>query len=988
MALRASEILLILRAKNQASMTIRRVAKDVQFLGRTIKANQPGFDMLGRGRRAASQGAAMTHLGGAGALAGGATLLGLGAASKQFADFDKMASQAATQIGNINNSVEDVVANTGRLRNEILDMMGDFPATAQEMSGAAFEIFSSADVGFTGGIKLLELFNQTAVAGMTDLETATSGAMTVLNNFGDPAGPIGQSRDLMNDMFSIIRFGRVDLATLNTMMNQIAPAAAAADQSLSDVGGAIAVLTRRLGPGIASAGLARLFEIFQRRDFQEGMRKAGLAITDAQGQLLPLEEILARLTALGAKPGKDLQNLIQTVTAFGAGEGQGVQATVQARRALVTLLKNYEDYVDIQGRSIRNNNQFFKQLAAQQESLGVRWETFTNRLRANILRIGEDAIPIFEDIGENVEPLIDAWEGLDSQTKSTIVTLTGSAAVFALVGGAILGVAGVIRGLYGLLVMTSAVLGGRLIVQMREFYTWMNLIATQQGGLRFAMEGIRGMAARVLSMASMPAIAIGFTLAFQGDGWKGILGQALIGAGVGAQFGPAGAIIGAITVPIVLKIIDDVTGDDDASNPLNRLKTQLEELPVSQLQDMLKMPANAGEEVQRAIRESIAAVKRRNQAISSTLPEGSLTEIAAEAAKNVIPRTGEDVVRGIKAVTKKVGDATKKGMFANAKNIDQLNAQVAKQLKDNNKTLEDWAEQRADVLRSATEEQQSIVDQAVSTLQSTYDEFQQMNTQAMGELFSGPWLTSETFNLAEEWGITPAIQDLNRDLREQIAAFNDWQRNLRAIGQRGAPAELLQSLEALGPDAVDKLEVLRKASPKMFAEFVRLWKSRQNAIKRETEIDFSAQLKQWNQYGKDIAFQIITGLRSENPQLQAGFERYITKNFGGALQKVKDEALAEFYRENPEARKAEKQAAAIKRAGAARAAQIRQGDKTTITIHQQPGESGPAFAKRVAWETQRRKGRAKVVGKPRKSPAKAENATSAAKRPATVRGGN
>ena len=229
MAVSGHEILLIFRAKNQASATIRKVAKDVNFLGRTVQANQRGAGTMRMGRRAAGLGAAMTHIGGAATLAGGGALFGLGTAARGFAEFDKLATQAATQIGSINNSTNDVIQNASRLRNAVLSEMQTFPDSAEVMSQAAYDIFSSMDVNFNKGIGLLHLFNQAGVAGMTDVATATDGAITVLNNFGNPNGPIGKSRDLLNDMFSIIRFGRIDLETLNTMMNQIAPAAAAAD---------------------------------------------------------------------------------------------------------------------------------------------------------------------------------------------------------------------------------------------------------------------------------------------------------------------------------------------------------------------------------------------------------------------------------------------------------------------------------------------------------------------------------------------------------------------------------------------------------------------------------------------------------------------------------------------------------------------------------------------------------------------------------------
>jgi TP901 family phage tail tape measure protein len=936
-AIRGSEIVLILRAKNQASMTIRRVARDVQFLGRTIKQNDPGFQALTAGRRAARVGAGMTHVGGAATLAGGGALLGLGGAARGFAEFDKLATQASTQIGDINTSVDQIAANADRLRNAILEQMKVFPATAEDMSEAAYDIYSSMDINFNKGIGLLRLFNNVAVAGLTDVETATEGAVTVLNNFGNPNGPIANSRALMDDMFTIIRYGRIDLATFNTMMNQIAPAAAAADQSLENVGGAIATLTRRLSPGIASAGLARLFEIFQRKDFQEGMRKAGVTITDAQGQLRPLEDILARIVALGPKPGKSLQNFIQTMTAFGAGEGKGVQATVQARRALVELVKHYQEYVDLQNKTETTQGQFGKQAAANLKSLGMRWDIFVNNVRRVVLEIGQDAIPVFERIGEIIGPLIDKWDSLDSNTKAWIVTTLGMVATVTLILGLFTSFVGVLTGFSGILISVAAVIYGRMIPAMKAW----GQVMMMPGGPQYAM---KSMLKTMGTMAAMGAIAVGFTLAFKGEGWQSVLGQVLLGAGVGWQFGgPVGAVLGAIVVPVVYQFMNR-----DDTSPEDELISKLKKRPIAELEEMLRMPEN--KEVQQFIRTAIEAKRAINRA--PTAP--------------IVSERGHPSSR--------LHKETVNELFQNAKTIEQVNKMVEAQLEAGNKSLKEWREERANILKQATDEQQQIISTAVDKLSQTYDQFKQMNEQAMGELFQGPWLTSETFNLAEEWGITPGIEDLNRDLFEQVQSFNKWQQSLRAIGGRGVPRELLQSLEALGPDAVDKLEVLRKASPKMFANFVRLWQQRQNAIKRETKIDFKAQLAQWNQYGKDIAFEIISGLRGENVTLEQGFERYILGNFKGALDNIKTEALAEFYKENPEARVAERnaaaQAAATRRAAAKRKHDLLVEKGDTFHIYQRPGETDAAFAKRIAWEQQHRGGRSKKKVQPKTRPPK------------------
>jgi hypothetical protein len=71
------------------------------------------------------------------------------------------------------------------LQSDIRDLMTQFPATADDLSKAAYDIYSSTDVNFGKGRKALKLFAQAAVAGQTDVQTATDAGIVVLNNFGN-----------------------------------------------------------------------------------------------------------------------------------------------------------------------------------------------------------------------------------------------------------------------------------------------------------------------------------------------------------------------------------------------------------------------------------------------------------------------------------------------------------------------------------------------------------------------------------------------------------------------------------------------------------------------------------------------------------------------------------------------------------------------------------------------------------------------------------
>jgi hypothetical protein len=161
-------------------------------------------------------------------------------------------------------------------------------------------------------------------------------------------------------------------------------------------------------------------------------------------------------------------------------------------------------------------------------------------------------------------------------------------------------------------------------------------------------------------------------------------------------------------------------------------------------------------------------------------------------------------------------------------------------------------------------------------------------------------LTGESFQEAQEWGISPTIGIINKDLQQQINAFNGWKSDLNALAKRGAPKQLVQELTDLGPDAADKIEVLRKASPKMFNRFIALWKQKNKAIERETKRDFNNQLKIWQSHGKNMGLKIIAGLESEGGALENTMRNILRNSFNGdLLNEIVNKALSEFMRDHP-----------------------------------------------------------------------------------------
>lgn len=771
---------------------------------------------------------------------------GFGVAANQFAEFDRLTIKAATQTDQAERNVASMIAVGRRLQDEILKQMMKFPATANEMAEASYEIFSSMDVGEEQGYKYLRMFNRLAVAMGSDLATATDVGITVLNNFGEAVRRPERALDLMA---TIVRFGRMELADFNSMMNKVAPAAAGAGLSLEQVGGAMAALTRLMpSQDQAATSLARLIQVFNNRDFQAGMAKAGRPITNAEGRLLAPLKIIKQIIALDPdlrRGGRSLQNFIQTITAFGRGDGsRGIQSTEQARRGLVLLVKNADLYEALQRKMSANQGELNKRLQAMNQSFGVRWQVFINQLRVLVLEIGEAAIPAFMSLMSWIQRLRDRWNELEPSTRQAIIRFTAFAAIIGLIGGPILGLIGIITGLIGVIRFLGVSLGGGA------------------GGTVGRLAMLFGILRR---LSAIGIITITVAVIFRTTGLGNWVDEQLgnLEEKLKGQAGYA-----RVLRPLIsgLRGLDEATGFSDPAegglfNPDAQLFTPQQR---RNMQDMGKQLDNV-----------------RNK-MKDKGDRSFLDKLRREINRVTRETTGDAKLREIERI---VGES-----------LDPERQQRKQDIEE----LKQWKDQRADIIKQAHEEHKRIMEQAVNNMVAKYNELRDANASAMGQLFQGPVLTGESFKLAEEWGVTPSIEIINKDLRGQINQFNAWKADLRAVARRGAPKELVQELLELGPDAADKIEVLRRASPKMFNNFVRLWRQRNAQIERETRQDFNDQLKIWEAHGKNMGLKIIAGLESEQTALRSTMEGILRNSFNGnLLNQIVSDAIAEFESEHP-----------------------------------------------------------------------------------------
>lgn len=372
----------------------------------------------------------------------------LGLMAHSAANWQTEVALAATQTRKAGQSFQATARNSEYLQSRILKLMKQFPASSQEMSSAAYDIYSSLNISLPGGVKLLKLFNQAAVAGQTSLDEVAGAAITVMNDFR--IGVPGMTKAFQT-MFAAVRYGRMTFGQFVAMMPQLSPAFSAAGFGLNEMAKAAAFMTRVMpNTRMAATSLARLTEMFGRKDFIAGAEKMGAKITDVHNRLLPMPKIIDVLIkkfpqiARAAKSGKgdvELQNFFKEVTALGSGKA-GTTGTIQGRRAMIFMVTQAKLMRQIYKDVGADRNEFTMSLRAMEKTTGVKWGVFINQLKALALEIGVAVIPAFLEFGALLQRLVKWWHSIDEPMRNQILHWAAYGGAIALVASAVLVVAG------------------------------------------------------------------------------------------------------------------------------------------------------------------------------------------------------------------------------------------------------------------------------------------------------------------------------------------------------------------------------------------------------------------------------------------------------------------------------------------------------------------------------------------------------------------
>jgi TP901 family phage tail tape measure protein len=419
MPLGARDIMLVIRARNEASGILRDVGQMLSQMGAGSRTTAQNVQLLGAGLTAV----------GVGFIAAGA------AATAFFADavggaveYERQSALTLTQVDQVGVSIGDIGDIAKRVAREI-------PAPFDQMQAMLYDIFSSMNVNTAGAEHLLTEFSKAAVAGQVDIQDAGRSTISILNSFKIP---VDQVNHVMDIQFQLVRKGVGTYGEFAEVIGRVTPAAVAAGQSIETMAGMLAFLTRNgLSTAMASTSAARAMELLTKPDVTKSLNDIGVKTKDASGEFLQMNDILSQLVygkGWGKMTGPELKQAFSDT--FGTG-------SIQARRFFDLAIPNFSQLVGLTDDMSNSAGAMDAAYDTMSNTTAARLQELSNRFDILKVNIGERLMPFVERLADVFQHLMDIWDGLSPQTQDLIVKIGALAGIMAIITGVVLAATGV-----------------------------------------------------------------------------------------------------------------------------------------------------------------------------------------------------------------------------------------------------------------------------------------------------------------------------------------------------------------------------------------------------------------------------------------------------------------------------------------------------------------------------------------------------------------
>jgi len=426
---------------------IEQVDKDINSMRvarAAMEENRVSAQKLGTALNGAAS--TMTAVGTGLLIAGGLGLAGMKGLITSAIDYQKQSSLTRTQVDKFALSLKDVEDIGLRVANKV-------GVGFSQIQPALFDIFSSMEVGAADAEKLLTIFAKAAVAGQTDISSASRATIGILNAFQLPLTSINH---LMDIQFQLVKEGIGTYEEWTQRIGLVSPSAVRFGQSVDMMAAALAASTR-MGISAARSGtaVARAMDAMSNPTAVNNLKQLGVKATDATGKFRPMIDIL-----------RDFRKVLEKVpqadkikTLLGVFKGAG--GTIEARRFLQNMLLtpgNLELFQTIFETMSKESGSFEQAYAIMADTAATKSELLANKWETLKVKAGEALIPTFMKIVDAIGKVFDWFNKLDPKTQRMITLGIALGLALATLSGVLLIVLGSIAAFVAAVVTAGPVL--------------------------------------------------------------------------------------------------------------------------------------------------------------------------------------------------------------------------------------------------------------------------------------------------------------------------------------------------------------------------------------------------------------------------------------------------------------------------------------------------------------------------------------------------
>lgn len=383
-----------------------------------------------------ARGQAMATVGVGMGAAGIAGVVAFNRMTQAATEYTEQASKTLTQADKFKISLEQV-------KDIGIEVARTLPVGFEQVQPAMYDILSSMDLVGKSVQEKTEYFKSltkaigtAAVAGKTDMETAGRAIIQILNAWGKEAGGV----DKVNDtMFQLVRKGVGTYDEFAKSIGRAVPSARRAGQSVQGLAGMLAFMTRNgLSTAQAATSAARALDSLTKKDTQDRLKKIGVEVTNRKGEFRDVADIMddVRRKLQGLTEEKRA-NVIEEI--FGKGSG----ATIQGRRFFDLAIKDSKGALqDLTGAMSRAKGATQEAYDIMQNTPAAQVQRLKNQYEILSVTVGDQLLPIKVQLLQTLSDILQKFNELDPGVRNTLVTVAALGAVFSILAGIALTVAG------------------------------------------------------------------------------------------------------------------------------------------------------------------------------------------------------------------------------------------------------------------------------------------------------------------------------------------------------------------------------------------------------------------------------------------------------------------------------------------------------------------------------------------------------------------